>query len=53
MYLGRVLLSLSISPNEKPDLGVQPLGAFREPKLKKYVIRVDTYEIQGVDDFGD
>lgn len=45
MYMGRVLLSLSLSPNEKAELGLQPLGGYKEPAILKYVVRCDTFEL--------
>lgn len=43
-YYGRVLLSLNLTPSEKPEKMVQPLGIYREPPVEKYTIRLDTYE---------
>lgn len=45
-YMGRILLSLSLSPNEKAGLGLQPLGGYKEPTLMKFVVRCDTFELQ-------
>lgn len=44
-YYGRVLLSLNLTPSEKPEKIVQPLGIYREPQIDKYTIRMDTYEL--------
>ena len=44
-YMGRVLLSLNLSPSEKPDTGVQPQGIYREPPIQSYGIRLDCYEV--------
>ncbi|EGR29195.1 hypothetical protein IMG5_161110 [Ichthyophthirius multifiliis] len=52
-YFGRVLLSLSLSPNENAQSEVQPLAVYKEPPLLKYVLRVDTYELQSQFDCGD
>ena len=45
-YMGRILLSLSLSPNEKAGLGLQPLGGYKEPAIIKYIVRCDTFELQ-------
>lgn len=30
-YMGRILLSINLSPNEKPEKAVKSLGGYREP----------------------
>ncbi|EAR93381.2 C2 domain protein (macronuclear) [Tetrahymena thermophila SB210] len=52
MYMGRILLSLSLSPNEKAELGLQSLGGYKEPPILKYIIRCDTFELQSSFDCG-
>lgn len=44
-YMGRVLLSLNLTPSEKPEKVVQPLGIYREPPIDRYMLRLDTYEV--------
>jgi len=51
-YFGRLLLSLSLNSHEKPMKGIQQLSAFREPASINYILRVDTYELQGAKDCG-
>jgi hypothetical protein len=50
--MGRVLISISLMPNDKPILGLQNVGPFAEPASAKFVLRLDTYEVNGPDDFG-
>ena len=49
-YFGRILLSLSLNSHDKPVKAVQQLNAFREPPSVNYILRVDTYELQGAKD---
>lgn len=51
-YFGRILLSLSLNSHDKPIKGLQQLNAFREPPSINYILRVDTYELQGAKDCG-
>ena len=51
-YFGRILLSLSLNSHDKPVKAVQQLNAFREPASINYILRVDTYELQGAKDCG-
>lgn len=51
-YFGRLLLSLSLNSHDKPVKCVQQLNAFREPPSFNYILRVDTYELQGAKDCG-
>lgn len=44
-YMGRILLSLSLSPNEKAELGLQPLGGYKEPLILKHIVRCNTFEL--------
>ena len=44
-YTGRILMSLSMTPNDKCDRGVFSLNSFRDPPITKYFLRVDTYEL--------
>lgn len=50
--MGRVLLSISLSPNEKPLTNVGSLNGYNEPKIAKHIIRIDCFEISGPTDFG-
>lgn len=43
--MGRVLMSLNLTPSEKPEKLVVPLSTFREPEIIKYICRVDVYEV--------
>jgi hypothetical protein len=53
MYYGRVLLSMSVSPSEKPKLEITTLGAYREPPIMRYALRVDAYSVETSYDLGD
>ncbi len=44
-YLGRLCLSLNLTPSEKPEKIVKPLNTFKEPEVKMYLCRVDFYEV--------
>ena len=48
-YLGRVLLSQTIQPNEWPNLCVQACGPLKEPKQGNFLLWVDLYEWIGND----
>ncbi|EGR34566.1 hypothetical protein IMG5_007260 [Ichthyophthirius multifiliis] len=52
-YFGRILISLSISPNNNASVQIQNLTIYKEPQLQRYILRVDTYEIQSLQDCGD
>jgi len=43
-FLGRVLLSMSMNPNEWPTLSVTNSGPLKEPKTANYQLWVDLYE---------
>lgn len=43
--MGKILISLSLSPSDKAGLGLQPLGGYKEPGIAKYVVRCDTFEV--------
>ena len=44
-YMGRVLISLNLTPSEKPEKMSSPLSTFREPDIIRYICRVDIYEV--------
>lgn len=44
-YMGRVCLSLNLTPSEKPELGKKPLNTYKEPPTTVYRCRVDFYEV--------
>jgi hypothetical protein len=52
-YMGKVLISLNLTPSEKPDTGVEPLGIYREPPIKKYTIKLDVYEVNEAHNCGE
>ena len=52
-YMGKVLMSLNLSPNEKPDKGRFPLNSYREPPSMEYTLFADVYELQGGIDCGE
>jgi hypothetical protein len=52
-YMGKLLLSLNLTPSEKPEKSVLPLGVFREPPISRYMIRLDAYEISEAKDCGE
>ncbi len=52
-YMGRLLLSLNLTPSEKPEKSVQPLGIYREPPITRYMIRLDAYEVSEAKDCGE
>ena len=51
--MGRVLMNISLTPNAKPEKGIQALGPFKEPPQQKFCVRCDLYEINGTTDFGE
>jgi hypothetical protein len=51
--MGRVCLSLNLTPSEKPEKCVKPFNTFKEPDPSKYILRVDFYEIQDAKDCGE
>jgi hypothetical protein len=50
--MGRVCLSLNLTPSEKPEKMVKPLNTFKEPPVQNYLCRVDFYEVQDAKDCG-
>lgn len=44
-YMGRVCLSLNLTPSQKPEKTVKPLNTFKEPPIQMYICRVDFYEV--------
>jgi hypothetical protein len=51
--MGRVLINISLTPNEKPEKGIQALGPFKEPSQAKFIIRCDLYELNGTSNLGE
>lgn len=51
--MGRALISMTLTPSEKPERGVFPLPTFREPNSQEYTLRVDVYELQEAKDCGE
>ena len=51
--MGKILISLNLTPSEKPEKGVVPQGIYREPPIDEYLIRLDAYEVSGAKDCGE
>ena len=51
--MGRILLSLNLTPSEKPESGVIIQSIYREPPLTQYKIRLDAYEISEAKNCGE
>lgn len=49
VYLGRVLLAFSISPNDYPQLSSLPSNPLKEPKQSNFQAWVDLYELVSFD----
>lgn len=52
-YLGRILMSMTISPNEEPETGVSKANHYREPRSSMFQARITLYEMKNADDCGD
>lgn len=52
-YMGRILMSISLSPSQKPVVDQRQLSAYREPKTEKHCIRIDVFEVSGTTTFGE
>ena len=52
-YMGRVLISLNLTPSEKPLKAVESLGIYREPNIIRFKIRLDSYEVSECKDCGE
>ena len=44
-YLGRILLSLNLIPQKRPEKSVTYLVGYNEPQTIEYELRVDLYEL--------
>ena len=44
-WLGRVLLSFNLQPNESPEYSSQTCNPLKEPKADKYTVFVDLYSV--------
>ena len=52
-FVGRVLLSMTVSPNDDPETGPSRAAPYREPLAKLHVLRVTIYELKNVLNTGD
>ena len=52
-FLGRLLISMSISPNAEPETGINRAAPYREPVAKMHQLRVTLYEMKNAGDCGD
>lgn len=52
-YLGRLLLSLTVSPNDEPETGPSRASPYREPIAKIHSLRVVLYELKNARGCGD
>ena len=52
-YLGRVLISMAVSPNEDPETGVSRASPYREPLSKLCNLRVVLFELKNAKNCGD
>ena len=52
-FLGRLLISMSISPNDEPETGINRAAPYREPVAKLHQLRVTLYELKNAGDCGD
>lgn len=51
-YLGRVLISMTISPNEEPELTVDAANPYIEPLLGEHRLSVTLYDLKNPHDLG-
>ena len=51
-YLGRVLLSLQIAPNDKPQLFATMANPQKEPSSANFLLWVDVYDLVNCDETG-
>ena len=50
--MGRILIQMTLSANEKPKKMIMPMNTYREPAVDKYKLVFDIYEVSGGTDFG-
>jgi hypothetical protein len=52
-YLGRILMSMTVSPNEDPETGVSKANQYREPRSQIFSLKVTLYEMKNAGECGD
>lgn len=53
VYMGRVLISMTVSPNDDPETGVNRANPYREPPDKMFILRCTIYELKNAKGCGD
>jgi hypothetical protein len=53
IYMGRILISISLNPNEMPEAGVTQANPYREPVNKMHMLKVVVYELKNAKGCGD
>ena len=52
-YLGRMLMSMTVSPNDDPESGITKANQYREPRSQIFQLKVTMYEMKNADECGD
>lgn len=52
-FVGRLLLSMTVSPNDEPETGVAKAAPYREPLSKIHQLKVTIYEMKNAGACGD
>ena len=52
-FLGKILMKMSLLPNERPQLATFTATSVKEPTMINYSLWVDVYELQNAKDCGD
>jgi hypothetical protein len=53
VYMGRVLISMTVAPNDDPETGVNRANPYREPPDKMFILRCTIYELKNARGCGD
>lgn len=51
-FLGRVLIQMQLSPNEKPQLTTTMANPIKEPATSNFLLWVDVYDLVGCEEAG-
>mmetsp|Transcript_7866 Transcript_7866/g.1029 ORF Transcript_7866/g.1029 Transcript_7866/m.1029 type:complete len:94 (+) Transcript_7866:1026-1307(+) len=51
--MGRLLVSLTVSPNEYPETGVSKASPYREPVFKSFSLKCVIFELKNAKGLGD